>query len=158
VLDLACGRGELLELLTAAGVEASGVEPDAELVKAAAERGLAVEQGDAARSLAATPGSLGGIALLRAVEALAAQDLLDVVGLAAEKLRPGGKVVVLGTNPGSALAQARAARDPAWVRPVHPAYLTFLLREAGFPEVAVDWWPPSAGEAAAGEYVVTGIR
>ncbi|HMC09103.1 MAG TPA: methionine biosynthesis protein MetW, partial [Actinomycetota bacterium] len=174
VVDLGCGRGELLELLAGMEVEASGVEADAELVKAASEHGLAVEHGDALRWLgAATPESLGGIALLRVVDALSAQELIEVVGLAAEKLRPGGRAVVLGSNPGSPAGQARTlGRDPAWVRPVHPAYLAFLFREAGFAEIAVDRRPPPTGgsegpagvpaEGPAGgeaaEYVMTATR
>jgi hypothetical protein len=46
VLDLGCGRGELLLLLREAGIEATGVEGDAALVQAAARRGLKVIQGD----------------------------------------------------------------------------------------------------------------
>jgi len=130
VADLGSGRGELLELLGGLGVEASGVDADAEQAKAAAGRGLKVDHDDAVRWLAATaPESLGGIALLAVVESLSAQVLLDVVALAAEKLRPGGTMVVT-PGPGD--------RDPSYQRPVHPAYLAFLFREAGFADVAVE--------------------
>lgn len=130
VADLGSGRGELLELLGGLGVEASGVDVDAEQAKAAAGRGLKVDHDDAVRWLAATaPESLGGIALLAVAESLSAQELLDVVALAAEKLRPGGTMVVT-PGPGD--------RDPSYQRPVHPAYLTFLFREAGFADVAVE--------------------
>jgi hypothetical protein len=130
VADLGSGRGELLELLGGMGVEASGVEADAEQASAAAGRGLRVDHDDAVRWLAATaPESLGGIALLAVVESLSAQELLDVVSLAAEKLRPGGTMVVT-PGPGD--------RDPSYQRPAHPAYLAFLFREAGFADVAVE--------------------
>ena len=130
VADLGSGRGELLELLGGLGVEASGVDVDAEQAKAAAGRGLKVDHDDGVRWLAATaPESLGGIALLAVAESLSAQELLDVVALAAEKLRPGGTMVVT-PGPGD--------RDPSYQRPVHPAYLTFLFREAGFADVAVE--------------------
>jgi hypothetical protein len=130
VADLGCGRGELLEVLGGLGVEALGVEADAELAKAAAGRGLRVDHDDALRWLAASaPESLGGIALLAVAQSLSAQELLDVVALAAEKLRPGGAMLVT-PGPGE--------RDPSYQRPVHPAYLAFLFREAGFADVAVD--------------------
>lgn len=130
VADLGCGRGELLELLAGLGVAASGVEADAELAKAAAGMGLRVDHDDAVHWLAATaPESLGGIALLAVAESLSAQQLLDVVALAAEKLRRGGLMVVT-PGPGE--------RDPRHQRSVHPAYLTFLFREAGFADVTVD--------------------
>jgi SAM-dependent methyltransferase len=130
VADLGCGRGELLEALGNLGVEATGVEADAELAKAAAGRGLKVDHDDAIRWLAATaPESLGGIALLAVAQSLSAQELLDVVALAAEKLRPGGTMIVTA-GPGEG--------DPSYQRPVHPAYLAFLFREAGFADVAVE--------------------
>ena len=130
VADLGSGRGELLELLGGLGIEASGVEADTEQALATAGRGLKVDHDDAVRWLAATaPESLGGIALLAVAESLSAQELLDVVALAAEKLRPGGTMVVT-PGPGD--------RDPSYQRPVHPAYLAFLFREAGFADVAVE--------------------
>jgi len=47
VADLGCGRGELLEALGDLGVEALGVEADAELAKAATGHGVAVDHDDA---------------------------------------------------------------------------------------------------------------
>ena len=130
VADLGCGRGELLEALGDLGVEAGGVEADAELASAAVGRGLKVDHDDALRWLAAAaPESLGGIALLAVAESLGAQELLDIVAQAGEKLRPGGTMVVT-PGPGDG--------DPSYQRPVHPAYLAFLFREAGFADVAVD--------------------
>ena len=129
VVDLGCGRGELLELLAELGIEASGVEADAGLVDAGADQGLRVVHEDAIRWLAAAPTeSLGGIALFRVVESLEPQELLDVVALAGDKLRPGGKLVILS---------GQSPADPTRRGPVHPAYLAFVLREAGFADVTV---------------------
>src|SRR6185369_16987369 len=47
VLDVGCGRGELLGLLRDAGVEARGVDADADMVAYARGDGLDVEQADA---------------------------------------------------------------------------------------------------------------
>src|SRR5207247_244796 len=46
VLDIGCGRGELLSLLRDAGVEARGIDADADMVAYAAGDGLDVEQAD----------------------------------------------------------------------------------------------------------------
>lgn len=48
VLDVGCGAGDLLVLLSAAGVTARGVEPDVAAAEAACARGLAVERGPGA--------------------------------------------------------------------------------------------------------------
>ena len=58
-------------------------------------------------------------------------------------MRPGGKVVIETVNPQSLYVFARSFYlDPTHVRPVHPAYLEFLFREAGFAEVEIDWRNP----------------
>src|SRR5213593_1088197 len=62
VLDVGCGRGELVGLLREAGVEALGVDADADMVAFARGEGLPVEQADALAALEALDDeSLGGI-------------------------------------------------------------------------------------------------
>ena len=149
VLDIGCGRGEFLELLQEEGVQASGVEADPELVRECVERGLEVELADGVEFLAATADqSLGGLALIQVVEHLTPQEVADVVSLAYDKLRPGGKLVMESVNPQSLYVFARSFYlDPTHTHPVHPAYLTFLVREAGFSEVFAEWRsPPSDDE------------
>src|SRR5215831_4888085 len=46
VLDIGCGRGELLQLLREAGLEARGIDADADMVAYARGEGLDVEQAD----------------------------------------------------------------------------------------------------------------
>lgn len=137
VLDIGFGRGEFLELLGGLGVEARGVETDPSLVTHAAESGLDVALDDGSEYLRElADGSLGGITLIQVIEYLEPQTALDLVPLAARKVRPGGKVIVETANPESLYALARSFHvDPTQVRPVHPAYLVFLFREAGFAEV-----------------------
>jgi SAM-dependent methyltransferase len=149
VLDLGCGRGEFLELLAELGVESWGVDLDPDLVKAAVERGLSVEQGDALRCLEALDdGSLGGLVLIQLVEHLSAQEVVDLVALAAAKVRPGGHVFAESVNPQSLYVFAHSFYlDPTHLRPVHPAYMSFLFREAGFSDVDIEWRsPPPAGD------------
>lgn len=146
VLDIGFGRGEFLELLGEFGVEARGVETDPSLVTRAAESGLDVALNDGSAYLRELEdGSLGGLTLIQVIEHLEPQEALDLVPLAARKVRPGGKVIVETANPQSLYMLARSFHvDPTHVRPVHPAYLVFLFREAGFAEVEIDWRnPPS---------------
>src|SRR3954453_23301850 len=61
-LDVGRGRGELLGLLRDAGIEAKGVDADADMVAYARGEGLDVEQADALAFLEAQPdGAFGGI-------------------------------------------------------------------------------------------------
>lgn len=150
VVDLGCGRGEFLELLRKHGVAASGVDIEERLVTDCRLAGLDVAQGDCIEWLAgATDGSLGGISMIQVIEHLPPGARAEVVKLAADKLRPGGKFVVETLNPQSLYIFARAFYvDPTHTTPVHPAYLEFLVRQAGFRDVAIEWRsPPPEDEA-----------
>jgi O-antigen chain-terminating methyltransferase len=144
IVDIGCGRGEFLELLLGLGVNATGIEIDSELVRSCVERGLPVEYGDGLSWLRMTPdSSLGGLSLVQVVEHLSAQELVDLVALAARKLRTGGRIVVETVNPQSLYVFAHSFfLDPTHVAPVHPAYLHFLFREAGFTSVDLQWRSP----------------
>ena len=144
VVDLGFGRGEFMELLTELGVEVRGVEPDSQLVTSARGRGLDVEQGLAVEYLRTVePASLGGIVMIQVIEHLSPQQVIDFVALAAEKVRPGGKVVLETINPASLFTYARAFWvDPDHVRPVHPLFLEFLFREAEFARISVEYRSP----------------
>ena len=71
VLDLGCGRGELLTLLRDAGIGARGVDADADMVAFARGAGLDVEQADLLDALERTAAeSLGAVTALQVVEHL----------------------------------------------------------------------------------------
>src|SRR3989304_2047551 len=62
VLDLGCGRGEFLELLREEGIEAAGVDSNAQMVDICLDKGLRCEKGDLLESLADRPdGGPGGL-------------------------------------------------------------------------------------------------
>jgi SAM-dependent methyltransferase len=144
VLDLGCGRGEFLELLVECGVDAYGVDTDEELVKSGINRGLRIQEDDGLRHLAELEDrALGGLVLIQVIEHFSPQEMVDFVALAADKLRPGGRLLIETVNPQSIYVFAHAVYlDPAQVRPVHPAYLAFVLREAGFASVDIEWRSP----------------
>lgn len=149
VVDIGCGRGEFIQLLLDQGVDARGIELDLELVKDAEYAELPVTFGDAVTWLRAQPeASLGGIAMIQVIEHLTAQEAIETIALAASRLRAGGRMIVETVNPQSLYVFAHSFYlDPTHATPVHPAYLHFLFREAGFREVAVDWRsPPPDGD------------
>src|SRR2546421_2585477 len=69
VLDIGCGRGELLMLLKEHRIAARGVDINADMVATARDRGLDVVQADAAAYLQTLPdASLGGIIASQVIE------------------------------------------------------------------------------------------
>jgi SAM-dependent methyltransferase len=136
VLDVGCGRGELLGLLRDAGIEARGVDADADMVAYARGEGLDVEQADALAYLEALPdASLGGIFAGQVVEHLPPAVLLRLLELAARKLRPGGPLIAETINPLSPLALRSYFADLTHAQPLVPETLALLARQAGFREV-----------------------
>src|SRR4051812_35298000 len=136
VLDVGCGRGELLGLLRDAGIDARGVDADADMVAYARGEGLDVEQADALAYLEAQPdGSLGGIFAGQVVEHLPPAVLFRFLELAAQKLRPGGLLVAETINPLSPLALRAYFADLTHAQPLVPETLAMLAKQAGFPNV-----------------------
>lgn len=133
VLDLGCGRGELLEALRDAGVEARGVDSDPAMVARCRRLGLAVEAVDAVTTLRAAPAaSLGAVTAIHVVEHLPAAGWMALVDAAAAALRPGGLLLVESPNPES----LRVSADLFWVdpthrAPVHPDALAFIAKALG---------------------------
>ena len=136
VLDIGCGRGEFLSLLREAGVEARGIDVDAEMVTHRREEGLEVEQADALSHLASLEDdSLGGIFCAHVLEHLSPPALFRLLELAVAKLRSGGVFAAETPNPLSLVALANFTADLSHDRPLHPATLSFLARQAGFRNV-----------------------
>jgi SAM-dependent methyltransferase len=141
VVDLGCGRGELIELIVAKGGAASGVEVDPELVEFCRSLFLDVTECSATDALlAANDDSFGGIALIQVVEHLTPQELVLLIPLARRKLRNGGLFVAETVNATSPFVFTRSFyADPTHTNPVHHEYLHFLLEQSGFSEISVQW-------------------
>jgi SAM-dependent methyltransferase len=138
VLDIGCGRGELLQLLREAGVEARGIDADADMVAYARGDGLDVEQADLVEYLQRLDdGSLGGIFMGQVVEHLPPGVLVRSLELAARKLRPGGVLVAETINPLSPLALRHYFADLTHAQPLVPETLQLLARQSGFADTEV---------------------
>jgi SAM-dependent methyltransferase len=144
VLDLGCGRGELLSLLSEAGVEATGVESDAALADAARRRGLSVTEQDAIEALREQPEeSLGAVAAVHFLEHFETADLLEILALVRRALRPGGMLLAECPNPHNIRVGASLYwRDPTHIRPLLPESLGLYLSASGFEVGEVEFLHP----------------
>ena len=144
VVDLGCGRGEFLELLRDAGIEARGVEANAHAVQECRRKALDVVAGDVVGFLQEQPpGSLGSIFAAQVAEHLPPPVLTALLGESHRALRPGGLLVLETVNPASALAFLDVfIRDLTHERPLHPETLRFLAAAAGFSDVRIEMRTP----------------
>ena len=159
VLDLGCGRGELLGLLAASGVEARGVDADPDMVDYCRGEGLDVDQADVLDHLEALePGSLGGIFCAHVVEHLDPPRLVRLLELAATRLRAGGIFVAETPNPRTLFALSNFFADLTHVQPIHPETISLLARQTGFDSAEIRYLHEPAAEARLKLLPATGKR
>lgn len=139
VLDLGCGRGEFLALLSKNGVEARGVDADPDAIAACREQGLNVEQADLFEFLERQPGSsLGGVFCSHVVEHLPPARLPRLIALIGDKLSAGGVLAIETPNPNClAIFAGDFFLDPTHVRPVPSRQLHFYFEECGFGRIEI---------------------
>jgi 2-polyprenyl-3-methyl-5-hydroxy-6-metoxy-1,4-benzoquinol methylase len=139
VLDIGCGRGEFLELLREAGVDARGIEQSAELVALCRSRGLEAEEADLFRYLADQPdAAFDGIFCAQVVEHLPPDRLPEMIRLAAEKLQRGGVLVIETPNPEClAIFATHFYLDPTHQRPIPHPLVAFYMEENGLGRIEV---------------------
>ncbi len=137
LLDVGCGRGELLTMCREAGIDARGIDVNERSVSELRERGLDVSVGaipDALEPL--EDESLGTIFASHVVEHLQTSPLIALLTQSHRVLRPGGLLVIETPNAQSLMMSGSEFwKDPSHVAPRHPAAMIIIGRELGF-EVA----------------------
>ena len=148
VLDVGCGRGEFLALLKARGIAAKGLDLNPEMVEVCRARGLDATTADARSYLQSVPDeSLGGLIAVQVIEHLEPAYLTQMLALAFDKVRPGGRVVLETINPACWVAFFESyLRDLTHVKPIHPETLQYLMQANGFSNVEIVYRAPIAPE------------
>jgi SAM-dependent methyltransferase len=144
VVDLGCGRGELLELLRAAGIEARGVEGNTSAAQECQAKGLDVTHGDLVAYIEQQPaGSLGAVFAAQVAEHLPPPALQALLAAAHKALAKDGLLVLETPNVASAFGFFDVyIRDLTHERPLHPETLRFLAAAAGFSEARIEMRSP----------------
>jgi SAM-dependent methyltransferase len=133
VLDLGCGRGELLDALRDAGMKGKGVDMDESMVERCREKGHEVELADAATALRSyEDGTIPAVFAAQVVEHLSADQLSELLSLSAAKLEPGGVAIFETVNPHNPAALKAFWTDTTHHHPMFPEVLLAHCRLAGF--------------------------
>ena len=159
IVDIGCGRGELLDLLAESGNEALGIDIDAGMVERCRQKGHRVEQTDLANYLSRQPAdSIGALFSAQLIEHLRYEELQQFLALSIDKLRPGGVFIAETPNPHSLAALKTFWVDLTHEKPIFPETLLALCRAHGFSEATIIF-PNGSGDLdrdrqIAGEYAV----
>jgi SAM-dependent methyltransferase len=143
ILDVGCGRGEFLGLLSAAGHTARGVDSCPESIARCRAQGLSVVEADALPYLLSLPdASLAGVFAGRFIEHLALDDLVAFVHACHSKVQPGGRVIFETINTDSLSGLRAFYADLSHRRPIPPAAARFLLEASGFEHIVIIYLNP----------------
>jgi O-antigen chain-terminating methyltransferase len=139
VLDVGCGRGEWLELLTEAGYPAYGADLNAVNVARGVALGLDIRQEDAVAHLAGLPaGSLAAVTAFHLIEHLPFEVLVRLLDEAHRVLVPGGLIILETPNPENVQVGACTFyNDPTHRHPIPPGVARFLVENRGFAQVEI---------------------
>ena len=144
VLDIGCGRGELLDLFRSAGIGAHGIDTNSSMVQECRDRGLSADCGDAIAYLDRLPdASLDGLIAIQVVEHLEPAYLTRLIELAFHKLKPAAPMVLETINPACWVAFFESyLRDVTHRWPLHPETLQYLVQASGFSSVKIQYRAP----------------
>jgi len=163
VLDVGCGRGELLSLLAQSGISATGVDIDESMLARADAKGLSVVLGDAVEYLdSLEKESLGAIVSFQVIEHLPVELLRHLLTSALRVLRPGGILIAETVNPHSPAALKTFWLDLTHVRPLYPESMLLLAKECGYDRGEI-FFPLGTGDLDrdlrfSGEYSLVAYR
>jgi 2-polyprenyl-3-methyl-5-hydroxy-6-metoxy-1,4-benzoquinol methylase len=140
ILDIGCGRGEMLEVFRESDIQARGIDLNDDSIAICLNKGLAAEKADLFAYLASLEdSSLGGVVCCQVVEHLPAERLPELIRLAQSKLRVGSMLAIETPNPEClAIFATYFYLDPTHRHPLPPALLSFYMEEAGFGRIEVE--------------------
>jgi SAM-dependent methyltransferase len=133
ILELGCGAGHVLELLSSQGfTRVEGIDVSAEQVALAAARGVSARVGDARELLAAHAGDYAAILAFDFIEHFDRDELLELSAAIHRALAPGGRLVLHTPNGEGLMPGQVMFGDLTHLTIFTPGSLEQLLRFAGF--------------------------
>jgi len=162
ILDLGCGRGEWLELLTENNFAAQGIDISDAMIHTCKEKNLSVQHADGLAFLQQQEAnSLAAISGFHIIEHLPFAVLLDLFDECLRVLIPGGLIIFETPNPENVLVGSHSFYyDVTHRNPLPPLLIEFLAQHRGFDDVEIKRLNPypehmmvPSSEGIAGEHI-----
>lgn len=145
VVDIGCGRGELLEVLAEDNFQAIGVDSNPIQLDAARRQGLAVVEADALdylRGLADQ--SVLAVTGIHIIEHIPFPQLASVMRQVVRVLKKGGVAIFETPNPRNLIVGATTFHlDPTHIRQLPPEVMKVLFETVGFEQIEIRPLHPS---------------
>lgn len=149
VLDLGCGRGEFLDLLKKAGINAVGVDKDPDMIKICKKAGFEIVREDIFEFLKKNI-KFDGIFASHIIEHHYGEDIENLFRLCYNSLNPRGKLIVVTPNPENLLVITKSFwLDLSHLRPYPLELLTQMFIDVGFSIVSAGEDPNSQDQRLA---------
>lgn len=134
IVDLGCGRGELLSLLKDLKLKGIGVDMNKSMVERANSLGYKAVEDDALSYLSQQKGgSLAAITGFHIVEHIPFETLMEIFEECYRTLAPGGFTLFETPNPNNLMVGAsNFYMDPSHIKPLPPELLAFAMESVGF--------------------------
>ncbi len=133
-VDLGCGRGEFLEILTNKGFNAVGVDTNKNFNEDCLKYDLNIVNSDALNYLKKLPSnSIALISSFHFIEHVKFEYLYDLIKEIRRVLLPGGLIILETPNPENMVVSSKTFYyDPTHLKPIPFELLEFLLHSLGF--------------------------
>lgn len=146
VIDIGCGRGELVAHLKALGLDAYGVDIDADAISLGKQKNPGLEllcEDIFAHLQALADGSLQAAIAVQVIEHFSLSEVTRLFRLIYQKLAPNGIIIAETINPVCLWALSNHfLLDPTHHTPLHPQMSQFLLEQAGFAQIKIRYLHP----------------
>ena len=133
ILDVGCGRGEWLELLSQSGYTARGIDLNRVMVEQCKARNLDVSESDVIAYLQSLPDtSFGAVTGFHIIEHLPFETLVRLLDETVRVLKPGGVAIFETPNPENVLVgSCNFYFDPTHCNPLPSPMIKFLVEARG---------------------------
>ncbi|MCZ8512554.1 class I SAM-dependent methyltransferase [Paenibacillus filicis] len=143
ILDVGCGRGELISAMQERGFVTTGIDLNSDMIDHLKNKGLNVHHMDAIQFLKETNENFDAIISLHVIEHLKPGQILELVRTAYENLNKDGVLILETPNPECLYNLAFGFTiDMTHIKPVHAYTLRFILEEVGFTDIKVKHLKP----------------
>lgn len=139
IVDIGCGRGELLKLLKRYSLNALGVDLNGAMVRRATEQGLVAVQADAVGYFTKNQQeTIGAVIGIHIIEHIPFEELYSLVSQVYKSLKKDGFAIFETPNPENiSVASYGFYMDPSHLNPIPPPLAQYMLEHIGFKKVEI---------------------